>query len=110
MIEIKNNEMIHDEKKYVLLQFWASWCGPCTMLKPVIEDLSKDSDLESISFQRVDIDANQKLTAQYEVYSVPSILLFEDGKLIQKLVGYKPKEVLKVEIANALKLSCSLIK
>ena len=74
----------------VLVDFYASWCGPCRMLGPVIEDLQRDlSDLKII---KIDVDENQDLAMKYSVMSIPTLILFKDGNVIDKHQGFLPKE------------------
>jgi len=79
------NELI---QKRVLVDFYASWCGPCRMLGPVLDELSKNIDIDII---KVDVDNNQDLAKEYGVMSIPCLILFEDGKEIKRSLGFMPK-------------------
>ncbi len=81
------------QKTKVVVDFYASWCGPCRMLAPIIEELSQE--LNQINFIKVDIDELENLPKQFEVMSIPTIILFENGKLIKRNIGYIEKEELK---------------
>ena len=75
----------------VLVDFFATWCGPCKMLGPVLEDLASDrSELEIV---KVDIDENENLAKSYGIMSVPTLMLSKDGQLIDQKVGFSPKEL-----------------
>ena len=81
----------------VLCDFWATWCGPCKMLAPVIEQLAEEY-AGRVAVLKVDVDRNQELAAQYGIMSIPTLIYFEDGKQIGKAVGVQMKE----QIADAL--------
>ena len=82
--EVNNSEIP------VLIDFWATWCGPCQMLTPVLEELSAEV-AGSAKVGKINIDEEPELANQFEIMSVPTILLFKGGKLVDKTVGFKPK-------------------
>ncbi len=77
----------------VLVDFWATWCGPCSMLAPVIEEIAKEYE-GKIKVGKVDIDQQVELALKYNVMSIPTVLLFENGQVAEKSVGFLPKEEL----------------
>ena len=81
-------EVLHSDKT-VLLDFWASWCGPCRMLGPVIDQLG--SELTDVKVCKIDVDANQDLAAKYKVETIPTLVVFEGGKEVKRSVGVQPK-------------------
>ncbi len=75
----------------VLVDFWATWCGPCQMLTPVMEELS--TELEGkVKIVKVNVDEQQDLSSQYNVSSIPTVILFNKGQIIDTLIGFKQKE------------------
>lgn len=76
-----------------LVDFWATWCGPCKMIAPVLEELDSEMS-EHVQIVKVDIDECQELAAQFGIMSVPSLLVLKNGVVVDKAVGYQPKESL----------------
>lgn len=83
----------------VLVDFWATWCAPCRMLAPIIEELSEE--LTDVKVCKVDVDEEEELSARYGVMSIPTLLVFKDGKLAKQTVGFQSKEKLIDLIKNA---------
>ncbi|MET4560822.1 thioredoxin [Lysinibacillus parviboronicapiens] len=82
----------------VLVDFWAAWCGPCKMIGPVLEEM--DAAGSAAKIVKVDVDNNQGTAAQYQIMSIPSLLLFKNGELVDKTVGFQPKEALEAFITK----------
>lgn len=82
-----------------LVDFYAEWCGPCRMLSPVVEELASEMG-NSVKFAKVDIEKAQKLAAQFQVTSVPTLILFKDGKESDRLLGLRDKDALKSFVAQ----------
>lgn len=76
----------------VMVDFWATWCGPCRMLGPVIEQLAEDYEGKDVIIGKVDVDENPELAQRYGVMSIPTVLLLEDGKETDRKVGVMPYE------------------
>ncbi len=95
MLKYLEMETLDDEVKegLVLVDFYAEWCGPCKMLGPVLEEFAKEH--EDIKVVKVDIDQHENLAREYGIMSVPTMLLFQDGKVVKQNVGYVPKELLE---------------
>lgn len=95
MIEHANesnfNELINSD--LVLVDFFATWCGPCKMLGPVLENLANEN--KSVKIVKVDVDEARDLARNYGIMSVPTLLLFKNGKELSKTAGYMPKELLE---------------
>ena len=97
-------EEVLDAKQPVLVDMFATWCGPCKMMSPVIEELAEEYEGQ-VKVGKVDIDADSELAAQYGIMSVPTFLVFKDGQISDKIIGAVPKEILKEAIDKVLKCS-----
>lgn len=82
------NEVLNSEKP-ILLDFWASWCGPCRMVSPVVDEIA--SERGDIKVGKVNVDEQPELAAQFGVMSIPTLVVMKNGKLANKTVGAKPK-------------------
>ena len=93
--EIKDNEYekLIKENDKVVIDCFANWCGPCKMLSPIIDALAEDN--KDIKFYKVDVDNAEKITNEYMIMSIPTLLIFENGKLKDKVVGLKSKSELE---------------
>lgn len=82
-----------DSGKLMLVDFWATWCGPCRMLGPVIEELAEEYEGKDVVICKVDVDENPELTRRYGVMQVPTVLLLQDGEELAREIGVRPMEV-----------------
>ena len=85
------DEVVLKSDKPVLVDFWATWCGPCRMLGPVIEELATEYEGRVVVGQ-VDVDNNQEFAAKYGVRNIPTVLVFKDGEVVGRQVGVAPKK------------------
>jgi thioredoxin 1 len=84
-------EVLKSEKT-VLLDFWAVWCGPCMMLSPIVDEIAEEND--AISVCKVNVDEQPELAMQFGIESIPTLLVFKEGKAVAKSVGVRPKEAI----------------
>lgn len=102
--EIKDDNFTSDvlqSKKVVLVDFWAEWCGPCKMLSPVIDELSKEI-ADKVTIYKMNVDDNPKTPSELGVRGIPTMILFKDGKQIGTKVGALPKSALKEWIESLI--------
>ncbi len=83
-------ETVLKSSKPVMVDFWAAWCGPCRMVGPIIDDISKDYDGKAV-VGKLDVDANQEFAAKYGVRNIPTVLIFQNGEVVGRQVGVAPK-------------------
>ena len=92
-------EVLESEKP-VLVDFWAAWCGPCRVVAPVLEEIASERD--DLRIVKLDVDANQQTAANYEVLSIPTMILFKNGQQAKKIIGAYPKKRLESELESEL--------
>ena len=99
IIDLTNENFIEEIKDgIVLVDFYATWCGPCKMMHPIIDEIIKEnSDLKVI---KVDVDKHNELARNYAVMSIPTIILFKDGNIVEKNIGFTPSDILNSWIKN----------
>lgn len=87
------NEIVIKSNKPVLVDFWAAWCGPCRMVGPIVEELSKDYEGKAI-VGKLNVDNNPAIAGQFGIRNIPTLLIFKNGKIVDKQVGVVSKSVL----------------
>ena len=93
-----NFDEVINSGKPVLVDFWAEWCGPCKMIGPVVEELAGDYDGRAV-VAKLNVDENPQTTAKFGVRSIPTLLVFKGGQIVDKQVGAVPKSVLNQKLA-----------
>lgn len=87
----------------VLVDFWAEWCTPCRFLGPIIEELSHEIDPVKLKIGKLNVDENMHLSTEYRVLSIPTMLIFKNGQVVDKIVGAQPKEELLAKLEAYIK-------
>ena len=95
-----SDEVLNSEKP-VLVDFWATWCGPCKMVAPVLEEIAREHG-DKLTVAKLDIDQNQATARDYQVMSIPTMIVFKGGQPTKTIVGAMPKKKLEAELEPAL--------
>ncbi len=93
-----NKEVLNSEKP-VLVDFWATWCGPCKMIAPIISEISEEFN-NKVKVGKVNVDEEKELAIKYGISSIPTLVIFKDGKIAKTLIGFRPKEEIKEVLNN----------
>ena len=94
-------ELVLDSDKPILVDFWAVWCGPYQMLAPVIDELSQDFEGKAV-VGKVDVDNNQEVSVQYGIRNIPTLLIFKNGEVVDKIMSVNPKSVIAEKLSAHL--------
>ena len=92
---------IINHKGYALVDFWATWCPPCRMMAPVLESAEKQLGGQ-INFAKVDVDEQQQLAAEFDIMSIPTLVVFKDGKPVKRMSGYRPLDAFVEELKSTV--------
>lgn len=92
---------IINHKGYALVDFWATWCPPCRMMAPVLESAEQQLG-DKINFVKVDVDEQQQLTTEFDIMSIPTLVVFKDGKPVKRMSGYRPLDTFVEELKSAV--------
>ncbi|MCD2186452.1 thioredoxin [Actinomycetospora soli] len=95
-----SDEVLNSDKP-VVVDFWATWCGPCKMVAPVLEEIAQEHG-DKITVAKLDIDQNQATARDYQVMSIPTMIVFQGGKPVKQIVGAKPKAALLNDLSDVL--------
>jgi thioredoxin 1 len=93
--EVVNNHPL------VVVDCWAPWCGPCNMVAPVVEELAREYTGRML-FGKLNVDNNRKVATEYQIMSIPTLLVFKDGRLVDRIVGAMPKQMLEPKLTRYL--------
>lgn len=95
-----DQEVLQSDKP-VIVDFWATWCGPCRKVSPLLEEIA-EAHADKVTVAKLDIDANPQTSQAYQILSIPTMLVFSGGKPVKQVVGAKPKAALLAEFADVL--------
>lgn len=97
--EINFETEVEKNKALVLVDFWAPWCGPCKMLSPIVDEIAEEC--KDVKVCKVNVDEEQALASKFGVMSIPTLILFKNGNIVNKVIGVQPKATILEMITNA---------
>lgn len=97
--EINFEAEVEKNKALVLVDFWAPWCGPCKMLSPIVDEIAEEC--KDVKVCKVNVDEEQALASKFGVMSIPTLILFKNGNIVNKVIGVQPKATILEMITNA---------
>lgn len=104
MIEVTDNNFtkeVLESKEVVVVDFWASWCGPCKMIAPIVEELAREYE-GKVKIGKLNVDDNPSTASNFGIRSIPTLLVFKEGKVQDQIIGAQPKEAIKSKIDAVL--------
>jgi thioredoxin 1 len=99
--EAKFEEMVIKADKPVMVDFWATWCKPCLIVAPIVDELAEEYD-GKVNFFKLDVDHNPKIAATYGIMSIPTLLIFKNGEPVSNIVGARPKAELQKTLESVI--------
>ncbi|MEC4683787.1 MAG: thioredoxin [Nitrospirota bacterium] len=95
------DQQVLESKGIIMVDFWAPWCGPCRMVAPIVDELAEEYK-GKVSFMKINTDDNPDIAVRYQVMGIPTLIFFQDGKVVTKLVGAQSKKTFKEKIEELL--------